>query len=117
MPGVRQQHVPNQYRNNRAPASGNRHQMNHAPYGAHMNTSQASQVSHLHCLLYVCHEVRSYIPEISEFVLHSNKLAETLLITILIVTSGGLPTIISRSSNPRWYVHESTYGISTSLST
>ena len=44
MPGVRQQHVPNQYRNNRAPASSNRHQVNHVPYGAHMNTSQASQV-------------------------------------------------------------------------
>lgn len=43
MPGVRQQHIPNQYRNNRAPASSNRHQMNHAPYGGHMNTSQASQ--------------------------------------------------------------------------
>jgi hypothetical protein len=48
MPGVRQQHIPNQYRNNRAPASSNRHQMNHAPYGGHMNTSQASQVSFKH---------------------------------------------------------------------
>ena len=44
MPGVRQQHMPNQYRNNRGQTANNRHQMNHAPYGAHMNTSQASQV-------------------------------------------------------------------------
>ncbi|XP_028418656.1 regulator of nonsense transcripts 1-like [Dendronephthya gigantea] len=42
MPGVRQQHVSNQYnRNNRAQTSNNRHQVNHGSYG--MNTSQASQ--------------------------------------------------------------------------
>lgn len=44
MAGVRQQHVPNQYRSNRSQGSGNRHQSNHTPYAAHMNTSQASQV-------------------------------------------------------------------------
>ena len=45
MAGVRQQHVPNQYRNNRGQTSNNRHQVNHAPYATHMNTSQASQVT------------------------------------------------------------------------
>lgn len=44
MAGVRQQHIPNQYRNNRGQLSTNRHPVNHGPYGAHMNTSQASQV-------------------------------------------------------------------------